>query len=106
MMYFVKNDDDIYKKCLKYINELIRNTKYDLTSLQYTPSHFGNIVVELASDKIIVRFVYDRGDIYRDKRAVDSEHWSDEQLIYNHSMSCNENYELLFKAIDEFIVNN
>ena len=104
MMFFGKKDDGVRKELTKRIIELTLNTKYNLISLQYNSQHFGNVVVELMSDNIIVRFIYDRGDIYRDKRIKNSEHWINEELVYDHTMSRNEIYGLLFKAIDEFIM--
>lgn len=72
-------------------------------SLQYYPEHFGNIVVELISDIIILRFIYDRGDIYVEKRTIETKYLISSQVAYNHSIPHNEIYELLFKAIKEVI---
>ena len=103
MILFKENNEDVRKELTKRITELTLDTRYNLTSLQYYPQHFGNVVIELTSDNIIVRFICDRGDIYRNKRIINSEHWVDEELVYSHTISHNEIYELLFKAIDEFI---
>ena len=103
MIHFSGKDDSVRKELTEYITKLTINTKYNLTSLQYSPQHFGNVVIELTGDNFIVRFIYDRGDIYYNKRAINSEHWTDDQLAYNHSMPKKEVYELLLKAIEEFV---
>ncbi|MDR1838469.1 MAG: hypothetical protein LBQ93_02635, partial [Treponema sp.] len=79
MMFFGEKDDGVRKELTKRITEITLNTKYNLISLQYNSQHFGNVVVELTNDNIIVRFIYDRGDIYRDKRIKNSEYWINEE---------------------------
>lgn len=106
MIRIGEKDDGVRNELTKRIHRLTQNTKYNLTSLQYAPQHFGNVVVELTGENYIIRFICDRGDIYRNKRAIDSQHWIDEQLVYSHSMPHNEVYELLLKAIEEFITKN
>jgi len=99
-------DDGVRKELTERITKLTLNSKYNLTSLQYTPQHFGNVVVEIANDHFVVRFIYDRGDIYRDKRTIDSTHWIDDELVYNHSMPKKDVYELLLKAIEDFVMKS
>ena len=103
MIWRSRKDDGVRKELEECITKLTLKTKYNLTSLQYFAQHFGNVVIELTGDNFIVRFIYDRGDIYCDKRAINSEHWIDNQLAYNHSMPKKENYELLLKAIEDVV---
>jgi len=98
-------ESDIKDKLTAHITNLIINTKHNLTSLKYFPLHFGNIEVELTNNEYIVRFTYDRGDIYREVEIINAPQFNNEQLIYCHSTPHNEPYELLIKAIDEFIGN-
>ena len=102
MARFREKDDGVSNELTERITALTLNTKYNLTSLQYAPQHFGNVVIELNGNDFIVRFIYDRGDIYRDKKVIGSERWIDERLVYSHSVPCNGIYDLLLKAIEEF----
>ena len=83
-----KNNNGIRDELFKRINELISNNKYKLKLLHYDPLHFGNVIIELTNDKNIVRFIYDKGDIYNDMRAINSEKWIQERLVYTHSTTC------------------
>jgi len=103
MIFFRKKKDNVCEELTKQITALIRDTKYKLLSVEYDPLSFGNAAVELTSDNLNIRFVYDRGDIYRDKKITGQNRWSARELIYDHSMPCNETYELLIKAVDEYV---
>lgn len=96
---------DAYEKLKNSLQSVTRNSTFILTSFQFDPHSIRGPVVELTNDKIVVRFIYDRGDIYRDKRVANTDQWIDELLVYNHSMPCNEIYELLLKAIKDYVGN-
>ena len=103
MVYLGNKDDDSSNELTHQINMLILDTKYTLTSLQLSPQHFGNAVIELACDQVSIRFVYDRGDIYRDIKIRNAEQWTDQQLVYSHTIPLDEVYDLLINAVEEYI---
>ena len=104
VVVFFGNRGDVSSHELTHrINMLILGTKYTLTSLQLSPQHFGNAVIELACDQFSTRFVYDRGDIYRDIKIRTVEQWTDQQLVYSHTIPHDEVYDLLIKAVEEYI---
>ena len=103
MIHFVKENDSVRDELAKSVEKLTYNTKYKLSSLQYNPQHFGNVTIELTNDRIVTRFIYDRGDIYQDRKEIGSEHWSDAQLIFSHTIMKNDLYELLLMAIENYI---
>jgi len=94
---------NVCEELTEQITTLIRDTNYKLLSVEYDPLSFGNTSIELISDKLNIRFIYERGDIYRDKKMIGQNRWSAQELIYDHSMPHNETYELLIKAINEYI---
>jgi hypothetical protein len=105
-MIFSKKDDSrnkTYKELSNQISTTLDRSHFQLKSLQTHPNNFGNAVVEITNGEIIVRFIQDRGDIYRDERHNGSEQWFDEQLVYSHFEPRNGVYELLIKSIDNFL---
>ena len=100
---FSKKNDNVRKRLTECIGEILCDTRYNLLSLHYDSRNFGNVVVELESCKLAVRFICDRGDIYRARKALDSERWVDERLVCNHTESCDTPYGLLLEAIEELV---
>ena len=98
-----KKDDGVRHALANQINELTHYSDYYISSFQYDPLHFGNVVVELTDDNFLARFTFDRGDIFCKKKLLESTQWIDDQLVYSHSTPCNEVYELLLKAIRDFL---
>ena len=99
----IPKDEDAYMKLKNKVSALIQNTKYHLSLFQFNPNSFRGPQIELTDDRIVVRFFYDRGDIYRDKKTIDSDHWFDEQLVFSHQQKSPSIYDLLLSAIEDFI---
>lgn len=105
MIFSSKKDErsQVYEELTTQITAIVHNTNYQLKLLQVHPESFGNAVVEVENNEMTVRFVQDRGDIYRDKKSKDTERWIDEQLVFSHNEPSNGIYESLLKAIDSFV---
>jgi hypothetical protein len=97
----IKNsNEDVLKN---KIISLLDGSGYSLDKFKLDSKCFGNIILEIIDKKDRTRFIYDRGDIYRNKKIHSSEHWLGEMLIFSHEEKDSETYGLLFRAIKNYI---
>ena len=87
----------------KKIIEIVKVSDYKLKSMQIDNLHFGNIIVILESRNELIRFVQDRGDIYKERKSLTSEYWGDQVLEYSHAVKMDNSFSLLILAIENFI---
>ena len=98
-----KATDNTYEFLQKRISELTSNTVYTLSLLHYDSKIFGNVIVELVFGDTVVRFIYDRGDVYRDQKLLGTNEWLNQELVFSHTQKPTEKYDLLLKAIEDFV---
>jgi len=98
-----RQDKKARDELIKGVNEIIAGTKYTVTSLYYNAKHFGNVLIELSCDKFTVRFCVDRSVISLDKKYAGSERWVEQPVKYYPSTPNTGQFELLFKAVEEFV---